>query len=188
MPLYPDIYAAILIGGRGRRLGGRDKTQLPALGGKTTLARIVEELSGNVATVAVVGRRDQSVAESASTYIADGRSECGPLAGLESALRWDAQPWCFLLACDMPAFDMKILRKLAEARGSGAGAIVPRSTRGIEPTCALYHRDALSTVSAHLDGGRLALRALLDAVTVTYVDFDEQLSAALRNVNTPDDL
>jgi molybdopterin-guanine dinucleotide biosynthesis protein A len=68
---------------------------------------------------------------------------------------------------------------------------VPRVDGVPQPLCARYCADAIATAHALLDDGADAMKALLGAMPVTWVDEDELSRVAsldaLADVDTPDD-
>lgn len=118
---------------------GRDKAMLP-LGGRTLLGRAVDTLrsvpslkdrAGRV-IVTVVGER--AVLEGADRVIADRYPGCGPLGGMEAALR-DLKnsgelEWAFFLPVDMPFLPAGLIDALlrewraAARRGVNACSVV----------------------------------------------------------------
>ncbi len=183
---YPDIFAAILVGGRGSRMGGVDKARLRDAEGVTFVERLVSALSPAVVEVVLSGRAEQDYAETGLRLVADRRRDAGPLGGLEAVLETAPAPWCFLVACDMPEVDAQVLDRLAAARQPDAQVVVPR-TRWVEPTCALYHVGALVPVGAALARGERALFKLVAGLTHVEVEFAGSAAKKLRNVNRPDD-
>jgi len=185
---YPDVFAAILVGGHGRRLGGTDKARLPATGAQTLLKRLVRLFRPAVSDVLLAGRPDQDFPETGCRLVSDRRPECGPLGGLEAVLEVAPEPWCFLLACDMPAIDTTFLDTLARGCTDGARIVIAETGHGLEPTCALYHRDLLDRVRAALDAGRCAPRVLFDEPGLVTIRLAPEMEAMLANINEPSDL
>jgi molybdopterin-guanine dinucleotide biosynthesis protein A len=184
------VSAAILVGGRGNRLGGHDKARLlistsPRL---TTLERLVSLMSPHVRDVFLVGRAGQSFPEVPCRFVADRRDGLGPLAALETSLLAAGTPWCFLLACDMPAVDTKILDTLAAARAVDLDAVVFAGPAGLEPTCALYRTALAATVTAALDAGERALHTFVTRQRCQRLNVPAALAPQLSNINTAEDL
>ncbi|MBI3179080.1 MAG: molybdenum cofactor guanylyltransferase [Deltaproteobacteria bacterium] len=182
---HPDIFAAILVGGRGSRMGGADKARLRE-GDRTFVERLVAALAPVVAEVVLCGRAEQDYPETGCRLIADRHQGVGPLGGLEAALAAAPVPWCFLVACDMPAVDGEVLDRLAAQRQPNLQVVVPRTAR-LEPACALYHVDALTAVRAALARCSHALHHLVAALPHVEVAFEADLAARLRNVNRTGD-
>jgi molybdenum cofactor guanylyltransferase len=185
---YADIFAGILVGGHGRRLGGVDKARLPRTDhDDTLLGHLLGVLGPEVAAVRLSGRPEQSYPEAEAPLVADLRPDAGPLGGLEALLAAAPTPWCFLVACDLPDFDVGILHTVAKARRSGVRAVILESAHGLEPTCSLYHRDLFSDLRTALDRGDRAVRDFIARSEHLRVRLSDDLVPALRNINGPGD-
>jgi molybdopterin-guanine dinucleotide biosynthesis protein A len=183
-----DVFAAILVGGRGQRLGGTDKAMLCLPEGDTLLARLVRLLTPAVREVVLIGRHDQAYPSVSCRLLPDTIAGAGPLAGLDAALTAGVAPWCFLVACDMPHLGRELLYFLADRRTSDACVVVPASRSGIEPTAALYACRCQKEVRAALDRGERALHRMVAGLRHNVVELPALLAAQLTNVNTCDDL
>src|SRR3990172_6066387 len=103
--------ALILAGGKGSRLGYKEKALLD-INGKPLIAVIVERLEKAVDTI-IISVRDEAQGELLEPHISgfmmqpyrfayDAYKETGPLAGILSGLRACEDEYCFIAACDMP--------------------------------------------------------------------------------------
>jgi molybdopterin-guanine dinucleotide biosynthesis protein A len=185
--------AAILAGGRARRLGGRDKCAL-RIGGDTFLRRQVRTIAPVVRRVIVVGYAGSQPLPGDVAAIPDRVPGAGPLAGLDAALEAAAGDDVLLLACDMPFVSRALSRHLlALGRDSKWNAVVPRTDRGYHPLCAVYSASCRDIVRDRLARGRLRMIELLGELRVRTVEGQElaQFGDARRllaNVNTDADL
>lgn len=178
----------ILAGGRSRRMG-RDKA-LISFEGTTLLARAFATVSAVAAKTTVIARTPD--AYPGFPCIADLRPDCGPLAGIETALSAAKTDLVIILACDMPFVTADFLKFLLE-RGNPNGAVIPADPDG-RPcgVCAVYGREVLAHASNLLDADERRLDRLFSSITVEFVPFAEfaALPGAerfLANLNTPDD-
>jgi len=182
-----DVFAAILVGGTGTRLGGVDKAMLRWPDGTTLLERLVTTLRPAVREVVLVGRAEQSF-DVDCRMLEDTRPDTGPLAGLDAALHADIAPWCFLVACDMPTVGRELLHYLADRRTNDVCAVVPSTDGQLEPTAALYAASCRDSIRAALDDGRRAVHKVVVTLAHVPVDVPKSLRRQLTNVNTPEDL
>lgn len=176
--------AVILSGGRSRRMG-RDKAGL-SLAGQSFLDRMERVLAPLVDGVYV--SVDRPGRYPGYQELADLRPGQGPLAGLEGAFLRTGAEEVFLAAVDLPfASPALAARLLALAEGWDA-CVIRRQDGGLEPLFGVYRRSCLPHLSACLDEGRRAVRAMLDRVNCRYVEERElpefDLERALWNVNT----
>jgi molybdopterin-guanine dinucleotide biosynthesis protein A len=188
--------AAILAGGRARRLGGALKPTL-IVGGRRIIDRQLEVLRPLFDAVVIVSHEGAAFADTGGVAIVPDRLEPGhgPLAGLDAALAFfaarDATMSVVCVAGDMPFLQPAVLRRLRDAPPSVA--VVPRLGSGPEPLCARYGPPFATAVTAALTSGDLAVHALLAQLPVVFIPEPElrALDPDLRtfiNINTPEDL
>jgi molybdenum cofactor guanylyltransferase len=183
--------AAILAGGKARRMGGADKSQL-RVGGRTILDRQLEALSGCVSRVMLVGGAAASLDDSQVAVVTDRTPDRGPLGGLDAALDAAGADAVLLLACDMPFVTAAWLGYLVRQLGS-ADAVVPRTERGYHPLCAVYAQSCRLPVSRRVERQHLRMLDLLDELRVRTIEAAEmaqfgEAGHLLANVNTRADL
>jgi molybdopterin-guanine dinucleotide biosynthesis protein A len=190
-----QVAAAIIAGGRARRLGGIAKPFL-IVGSQTVADRQLAVLRPIFTRVLVV------VAEAADAAawgmlgveaVTDRVQGAGPLAGVAAALAAAGGDAVVCVAGDMPFLSPELLRALRE-RAPEAGTLAPRRHGRAEPLCARYATRLLPEVEARLAGGRLALHAALEESPGTVWVDDGELAElgvgdeAFFNLNGPDDL
>jgi len=170
---------------------GRSKSALELDGAPMLVrtARLVEDVSGSVT---VVGALNDSAAFGL-TAIADDWPGAGPLGGIATALRVSSAPWNLIVACDLPYLTKPWLEFLtARALASQADAVVPTTTRGAEPLCAVYHHRCEPAIRAALERGVRKVTDALADVLVELIDpfewkaFDSE-GLLFKNMNTPED-
>jgi molybdopterin-guanine dinucleotide biosynthesis protein A len=183
------LAAAILAGGRARRLGGVNKGALP-LGGTDIADRQLLALREIAAHIFVVGTPGDSWTARGLTVVPDEIAETGALGGIYTAIVRSPLERTLVLACDMPFVSAGFLHRLAAE--VGADAVVPRSHRGWEPLCAIYSRACAPDIRARIDRGELQASALPGGVAVaeigpeTIAMYDPD-GWMFMNVNTPHD-
>ena len=186
------VSAAILAGGRARRFGGADKASLP-VGRARIIDRQLAAVSALTDDVRIVANEAARYADLGVRVIPDAVADAGPLGGIYSALNDARHDWTIVLACDLPFVTVALLERLAAelARASDVDAIAPRSARGLEPLCALYHRRCAGVAQSLIARGDLAASGLLDAIRLRVLERDAlapyDAGALFENVNTPHD-
>ncbi len=188
------IGAAILAGGRARRLGGAQKA-LVELGGRTILQRQTAVLSSVAEEILlVVGDREifRAADLGGAKLVTDVSPGRGPLAGLEAAFAASRADALLVVGCDLPFLDDKLLAHVRDA-APDAEAVVPRVAGRPQPLHARFARAALPFARARLARNSLRLIELLDDLRTHFLDeaelraIDAEL-ASFTNVNTPEDL
>jgi len=185
--------AIVVAGGKSSRLG-QDKRLLRLFSSRTLLEETVLRLSTLTDDVVVVVSSQSVDLEGLSAKIVqDPVPGAGPLNALYAGLMAAEHEYAIAVACDMPFLSTTLLRGLLDLPRD-YDALVPRRSDGtLETLHAVYRKTCLEAIRRRLDAGRFKLAALLDDLTVRFVDepwlrqYDPQLRSLL-NVNTPEDL
>lgn len=195
-----DVTGLILAGGRGRRLGGRNKALLSA-GGEPLIDRVSRALAPRTARLWIsVG--SPAMAQAAREWtslplIVDERDDQGPLAGLAAGLA-RAPGWLLAVAVDMPHLGGAVLDLLlarAGERGAACDAVAFRLGGLPEPLVALWGPPFAAALQRRLAAGqRKVADALLDPeYRVAWIDEAEVRAVdpelrAFDNINDADDV
>lgn len=177
--------AAILAGGRSRRMGGRDKAVL-RLGGERLIDRAIARLQRQAEHVVLSAPHDYGTG---LISIADApEAPKGPAAGVYSVCKWmmanEPSVTGFVTApVDSPFAPGDLVERLA----GGDGAAIASDGENDQPALGYWPLDILSAVWPDLEGqSSVSLRALADicaARRVVWTDTDVFL-----NINSPEDL
>jgi molybdenum cofactor guanylyltransferase len=182
--------AAILAGGRARRLGGRDKSRI-VIGGRTILQRQIDVLRQVSDRTIIVTDDPQRFADAGVPAIADAVAACGCLGGIYTAVA-AAGGSVLVLACDMPFVTAPFLARVIEA-GREADIAIPRTPDGYHPLCASYASACAGPLLRRIESGAFKVIDLLSDVCVRELGpgeiapFDPD-GLQLFNLNTPGDL
>jgi molybdenum cofactor guanylyltransferase len=190
----PKISAAILAGGRARRLGGADKPLLvvDAARGTRIIDRQLAELSGIADEILIVTHDPDRYADLRIPCIPDAIAGAGALGGIYSALVAAAHSRVLVLAGDLPFVTRAFLARLVAEATPHVDAVVPRSSRGLEPLCALYRKEAAAALRRRIESGHLKVAAAVDGLRVQEVapadvaEYDRD-GRLFDNINTPHD-
>jgi len=187
----PKVAGVVLAGGRSTRMGGRNKA-FAAVGGEPIVARTVRVLQAIFPQVVIATNAPESFHRFGAELVADAYRGRGPLAGIHAAMRIAREPHVFVVACDMPGIDPRVIRFLL-ARIGAADAVVPCWDGDVEPLHAVYAVRCLPLVERCLAAGEIAMRDLLPRLAVDYVSEEElrgvsAAAASFTNVNTPEEL
>jgi molybdenum cofactor guanylyltransferase len=181
------LAAAILTGGRASRMGGVRKATL-TVGGRSIIERqlaVLHQIAAPVFLVASARAPD----EASLTVVRDAFPDHGALGGIYTAIVTSPHERTLVVACDMPFLNAALFEYMA---GIDADLVIPRTTRGYEPLCAVYSRACAVSIRERLTGGELAASRLPEGVRVVEVG-PETLAAydpdglLFVNVNTPHD-
>lgn len=190
------IVGLVLAGGRGSRMGGRDKALL-MLNGRPLLARAIERLAPQVAGLVVSANGPQErYAGFGVPVVQDAPREfAGPLAGFLAGMAWarvnvpDASHVA-TAAVDTPFFPSDFVARLAAAAGAERAAVA-RSGGRVHPVFALLPVCLADDLAAFLAAGKsLKAAEWLAGHDVVAVDFIVPAGGSdpFFNINTPEDL
>ena len=145
----------VLAGGRGERLGGRDKAAL-TVSGRTLLDRVLDATPALGGSVVVVGRTP--VPEGVLRTLEDP-PDGGPVAGIAAGLQalGPGAPWVAVVAVDQPAAAgaLAALRAALPTVGEDVDAVSHEDIGGHRQwLLAIYRREALEAALAAVGEAR----------------------------------
>jgi molybdopterin-guanine dinucleotide biosynthesis protein A len=191
-PIPPAPVAAILCGGRGRRMGGVRKPLLE-VGGQPILARQLAVLRPLFAEVILVADEAAPFAGFGAPVLVDPEPGRGPLLAIAAALREVAPAALFVAAGDMPYLAPAPVALTVERAAGAVDLAVPYVGGCPQPLHACYRPACLPAMTRALAAGRLAVYGFYPEVRLARVTEEElrrldPALAFLRDVNIPADL
>lgn len=116
----------------------------------------------------------------------------GPLAGIHAALNTIKEPRAFIVGCDLPFLNEKLIRFLCSLAGNW-DVVIPDLEDGPEPLYAVYRKNSLPTIEANLKKGQKKISRVITDLQVRRVSQKEILSVVkdlktFHNINRPGDL
>lgn len=186
MMLPQTLTGLVLAGGRGRRLGGRDKG-LVTLNGAPLVSYAVTPLSGHVAELLVSANRhlDDYQALGFRTLRDASSGYPGPLAGLLAGLEAATTPWLVVVPCDAPLLPCSLVPRLVAGVGDADIAVAHDGER-LHPVIALMRTNLAAGLAQHLASGEHKVRAWYQHQHWVTVDFSD-CPEAFANLNTEQD-
>ena len=119
---------------------GRDKARVE-VAGRSLLGRMLEKLKALGVRARVAGLREPVDGVTAEV-IPDAYPDCGPLSGMETALRRSEAELVLVLGVDLPLLETEFLAwMLRRAETTGAMATIPELLGEPQPLCAVYRRE-----------------------------------------------
>lgn len=184
-----SITAVILAGGRGSRMGGRDKGLLP-LGGRPLITHIIAGIKPQVGTLLINANRNHEMyAKFAYPVVSDSIDGFqGPLAGFLAGFDASATDYLLTLPCDGPNLIPDLAERLAKGLcQQGADIAVAHDGEQLQPVYTLMHRRVLPSLRAALAAGERGVRHWIPRNPWTKVDFSDA-PGLFKNFNRPEDL
>lgn len=191
--LFQNVVAAILAGGKSRRMG-QDKRFLD-VAGRPLIQRVLQVVQGSFPDAMIVGAESEpALLAFGVPVITDIRPGYATLGGLYTALKRAGERHVFAVAADMPCVDPRVIALLVGRMGQ-ADVVVAALPTGLQPMHAIYGPGCVPIIERMMDEGDLTMQHLLQhpALCVQIVEdadlrsVDPQLRSFL-NINTPADL
>lgn len=185
------LLGVILCGGASRRMRV-DKATL-SHHGRALWQQVAARLGPQVGQLVI----STSTAQAPLTFaplpcIIDTQADCGPLAGMASALSspsWLEFDWLVFSSCDTPQQPVDWVGALIEASGGNGGIYYICHQGQPHYLHSLWHRSLLLPLSEFLQQGGRAVRAFYaqnQALPVDFVAVNQH--DPFLNLNTPEDL
>lgn len=198
------LHASLLLlaGGRGSRMGGRNKLYLELEGSliiEGTLGLLAplfkeiillvapgESFKATAALSRLINKWDIFVVE-------DRENARGPLEGLYNGLCHMKEDWGFLLGCDMPTPDPDVIRGMGCFCSINNDAVVAERLGFLEPLHAFYRKSCTGPVSDAIARGDRKIKHFYEDIRLTVIngnklkEFGDDESSFF-NLNTPHDV
>jgi molybdopterin-guanine dinucleotide biosynthesis protein A len=188
-PLPLPVTGLVLCGGKSRRMG-RPKAFLPYQG-TTIVEHVISSMRDLFSEIFVVANEPEAYEDLGVDVVKDILPYRGPLGGILSGLLVASNQYSFVIACDMPLVDKRLIRDMTSAR-HGNDVVVLSHKNGIEPLLGVYSKNCIKPLEESLFAGNLSVQDFLGGLKAkTYVcefnSTDEEALPPFFNVNTPQD-
>lgn len=179
-----DWSLAVLVGGRGKRLGGVAKGNL-RLEGQTLIGRTLS-LAPHFSEVLLIGDDGGAYPDAKGRRVADWMDGAGAPAGLVSAISAATTAWVLVVTCDMPHVSLAAATALAQSVGTSDAACFHDGA--VQPFPGLFRTALAEPLRGKFQRGT-SVHALLSSLKLAKVPLPDAPWAknAVRNVNTWDD-
>ncbi len=175
--------AIIMAGGQSARMG-QDKSML-AVNGEPVIKHIFEQLCPHFSQILVSSNDVSKYSFLGVEVVPDEVAGKGPLMGIASALRVSMNDVNFVVACDIPEFDIDFVRWMVR-ESKGFDAIVPQTGPGrFEPLFAIYKKSTLTAIDKAIVAENYRIIDPLSDCKVNYIDLPG--AEQLKNLNTMKD-
>ena len=184
--MHAGVALGILAGGRGERLGGRDKGWIE-IDGTAQVHRVLDAMAPQVSSVLVSANRhlDAYGALGARVVPDAWPDHPGPFAGIVSLLAACDEPALLTVPVDALRIPADYAERMLAARGGEAfHVVVAEDDEGLQPLFALYPAALGPHARETFDSGRRSVREWQHRFPVYPCRFE---GVRFGNLNTPDD-
>ncbi|UPT39098.1 molybdenum cofactor guanylyltransferase MobA [Pseudomonas amygdali] len=182
----PPCSILLLAGGRGQRMGGRDKGLIEWQGKALIehLHRLTRPLTDDL--IISCNRNIERYAQYADQLVQDDDADFnGPLAGIRAALPLARHQWLLVLPCDVPLVDEPLLQALREkAAECPERPIMVREGQHWQPLLCMISIAHAATLEAAWQAGERSPRRALEPLQPVSLQL-EAGDPRLANLNTP---
>ncbi len=179
----------LLAGGKGRRMGGKDKG-LVLWKNRIPLGLItVNNLRKQGQTVAINANRNIDEYQMWGDVFEDGNDEfMGPLSGMLAAFEhYPNAQWIGFVPCDCPFLPETLVNRMTQNIPDHTQIIVAHDGERIHPTVALLHCSVVPALKTFLKKGDRKIQLFYQQCQTKRQDFHD-CPNAFDNLNTPEDL
>jgi len=185
-----EMAAIILSGGNSKRISC-DKAFLK-IHKKAIIEWEIEILLSIFTRIIIVTNSPEKYKYLKISLISDLIPGKGPLGGLYSGLTISEDQYNFVVSCDLPFLNARLISYM-KGLVDQHDAIIPKRNGFLEPLHAIYSKDCLTSIKKHLDENDLRIQSFFDEVRVKHIQktelerFDPE-GMTFFNVNTEEDL
>jgi molybdopterin-guanine dinucleotide biosynthesis protein A len=177
----------VLAGGENRRMG-TDKSFLK-VAGVPLIERVLRSVKAVFPDIIIVTNSPERYAAYGVKTVGDVLDIRGPLTGIYSGLLQSPDEYNFVVACDMPFLNSRLLSYMA-GLAAGHDIVVPSIGGQIEPLHAVYRRRLITVMENELNHDRKRIRDIFGRAMVRYVTEEEidrfdPARKSFKNLNTP---
>jgi molybdopterin-guanine dinucleotide biosynthesis protein A len=167
---------------------GRDKAFLK-LAGIPLIEHVLLSLKGVFQDIIIVTNAPQAYKTYGVTVTTDAFEKRGPLTGICSGLLRSADKYNFVVACDMPFLNPRLIAYMA-GLAPGNDVVVPAVGGLCEPLHAVYSRGLIPAIEGQIMRERQRVQELYGSLRVRYVpeqeiDRFDPSRQSFKNLNTP---
>lgn len=178
-----NITGVILAGGENSRMG-TDKGLL-TIDGKNIMERIIDAMKPSVQEIIIITNGNNYDYFGYKIYN-DLIKKCGPMGGIFTALSFSKTEKNFVVSCDMPFVNKKLVQFIIE-NASDCEITIPSHNERLEPLCAVYDKSCTSKLEELLKKHELKLLDMLKHFKMRQISIPEDIlkDNCFANINTP---
>lgn len=181
-----------MAGGLSTRFSGQEKALIP-VGRKRILDRIYKVFIQLFDEIFLVSNNPVHYLEWDLNIVSDLYPVRSSLTGIHAGLFYASNPHVFFAACDTPFLQKELIKTIIDSIEPGFDAIMPETSAGLEPLCAVYAKRCLNRIEQHLALEMLKIQLVIKNNRIKKIpekllrEKDPDL-ISFMNINTPEDL
>lgn len=182
----------ILAGGLSTRFSGKNKA-LIQIDGKSIIERLLDIFHELFHEIILVTNQPDEYLKWDIAIVTDIFTVRSSLTGIHAGLFYSRSPYAFITACDTPFLKKELIELLISYIESDKDLIIPETSVGFEPLCAIYSTRCLHKIEQQISRESYKIRDFYSKIRVKKIhEFqlrqkDPEL-VSFFNINTPEDL
>ena len=191
------VPCVILAGGKGRRMGGKEKALVNLLD-RPLISHILEKISGKAAPIGLnVNTNLKEFKKFGYKLLEDPiKGQLGPLVGILASLNWAKKldkKWVLTLPCDTPFLPKNLIEALIGAKNKNPDIdlVVVKSGEFKHPVIALWKTSNNIKLENAIEDGIRKIDIFTSQLKIKHVNFDNLIKSKFdpfTNLNSPKDL
>ena len=182
----------ILSGGLNTRFGGTNKA-FSSVGGRRIIDRLLDVFTDLFDEIILVTNHPEQFLQWDLTIVTDIFDLRSSLTGIHTGLFYANNPNAFFSACDTPFLQKELVETLVKQIEHKIDIIMPETTAGFEPLCAIYSKRCLKPAEDHLKANKLKIQWAFRSNRIKHIPENQLRSVdpelrSFFNINTPEDL
>jgi len=188
--LIPQITAVVLADGKNKRIA--TEKSLLQISNVILIDKIISLLETIFPEIMIITGKD-SLKNRFPEYriVDDYYKNCGPLAGIHTALKTASSDAVFIFACDMPNLNSGLIRNMSDyyiSHKDTPKLLVPRHKEGYEPLHAIYHKTLLPLIEHQLSQQNNKISSFFSLIETEFYNIQDNCIPIFYNINTKEDL
>lgn len=182
----------ILSGGLNTRMGGKSKALL-SVGSERVLDRLSRTIGDFFGEILLVTNAPLEYLSWDMMIVTDLIAVRSSLTGIHAGLFHASSDHIFVTACDMPFLKKAVVQTLLEKIEPKWDVIIPMTSKGPQPLCAIYSKRCIKPIEAQLEAQHPKIVDFFPKVRVQEIPEEDIRIAdpeciSFFNINTPEDL
>lgn len=190
--MHSSCTGVILAGGLNSRFSGANKAFME-IGNKRILDHIYDLFNGLFEEIILVTNDPEKYLDWNMKIVTDIYSSRSSLTGIHAGLFYATGSHAFITACDTPFLKKELIETILSAVEPQTDIIIPETSSGIEPLCAVYSKRCLKHIENQLQKQEYKIQKFFNKVHVVKIPEDELKTkdpelTSFFNVNNPSSL
>lgn len=165
-----EATGVILAGGKSSRM--KFNKAFAEISGQPVINLIIGKFAGLFAETIIISNEPELFTHFGLPVFTDIYPRMGPVSGIHSGLYHASYDKAFILGCDVPFINMKLVEYMADNLGD-YDSVVPEIDTYLQPLAAVYSRRCLPVLTACLEGDRVKLIRIFEELNALVMGRDE---------------